>query len=229
MTAPAPLRFGALVFALGLASCTGRGVVAPGTDGASDVATDITSDRPADAQLPTSDTGIDADRRTDEEINATCIACHAPIGDRWRMLSSHHLLFNCTVCHTQQLARPGPGHQDRPSCSHCHSEGAHPDDGTCRQCHDPHGSTNAFLLNETLTLPGDAGTATVHVTRPEGATSEGFVRAGVPDAGAGTGFCEVCHTTTAYYTRAGTGSSHNDGLCSGCHSHPDGFRPTNAR
>jgi hypothetical protein len=209
-----------LAATVALVACTGRGVLPPGTD----AATDIAADHATDVPRPPTDTGLDVDQRTDQEIVAACVACHAAEGERWQHVSSHHLLFNCAVCHTQLLERPGVGHEDRPFCSHCHSESPHPDSAPCAQCHDPHGSANAFLLRETITLPGDAGTASVHVTRPEGASPEGFVRAGIPDGGgAGTGFCEVCHTTTVYYNRAGTGALHSAELCSTCHTHADGF------
>jgi hypothetical protein len=133
------------------------------------------------------------------------------------------VLFDCTVCHVVSDPKGGPGHAERPACATCHSEAAHPEGAACSGCHDPHGSDNAFLLRPTLDTPG--GAKDISVTRPEGASAEGLVRAGVPGAVPGTGVCEVCHTQTLHYNNSGTGLDHEAAWCPQCHSHQDGFPP----
>lgn len=162
------------------------------------------------------------DPRSDDEIARDCARCHSDQGDAWQHLSSHRLLHSCNGCHQTLAPSEGPGHQSRPQCDRCHSEEAH-EGLECVVCHDPHGTANAYLLRARITLPASLGEADVHVTRPEGATLDGFVRQGVDGGVAGTGFCEVCHTRTAHYTRQGNGSAHHGELCSSCHAHATGF------
>ena len=99
-------------------------------------------------------------------------------------------------------------------CTDCHSEKAHPDDAAdCVACHRGHGSTNRFLIPDSL-----EGKLVV-LASPEGKSDTGLVR------GDGRGVCEVCHASTKYYTNAGTGEAHEIGWCIKCHSHQNGFKP----
>ncbi len=170
-------------------------------------------------------------RESDRQIVARCLSCHTAIADDWSRVSSHRLLYACTVCHTERNAMPGPGHEERPACQRCHSEHAHPVAANCTGCHAPHGSSNAFLIRPSIQRP-DGTQANVYVTQPAGRSANGFVRGGIADAGAdgsvgtpGTGLCETCHTTTRFYTRRGDGAPHPTRYCGECHAHVAGFAP----
>jgi predicted CXXCH cytochrome family protein len=151
-----------------------------------------------------------------------CLGCHGGLRAAWERASSHSLLLDCGTCHAV-TAPSGKGHADRPACGRCHSEKSHPTDATaCGACHDAHGSANAFLVRESVDLPG-GGTAAIRLTKPQGASKDGLVRAGVAGATAGTGLCEVCHQGTAHYDRAGKAAAHDGGWCAPCHGHAEGF------
>ncbi len=152
-----------------------------------------------------------------------CFRCHADKEEPWSHPSSHRLLFRCEDCHAY-LSAYGPGHAVRRPCSNCHSEQAHPAGAECTGCHTPHGSANAFLLKESIVTPAGSA-AQVHVTKAEGASPEGLVRAGVDGQPAGSGLCEVCHRATGHYNSAGTAAPHESGWCGRCHSHQRAFAP----
>lgn len=172
-------------------------------------------------ELPPTSRIVDAG--PDAGGDAACLGCHDDVAAAWSNPSSHGILLSCPICHEPTRNDAGAGHATTSDCAACHSERAH-QDYECTSCHAVHGSTNAFLIVPRIALAG-GGEAEVLVTRPEGASSEGLVRAGVPGLDAGTGFCEVCHTGTRYYDRDGEAEPHETIWCFSCHDHQIGFLP----
>ncbi len=164
-----------------------------------------------------SDGGYVAGLGTEDARDATCLACHSEVAQDWTHESSHRLLLGCTGCHQVKAGTPGPGHAQLPACGACHSQQTH-EDLACATCHQQHGSQNAFLFREEVTLV-DGTEVAVHLTKPEGATPDGL-------AHGGTGACEVCHDTTTHYNRDGHGTPHDTSWCISCHRHEDGFAPS---
>lgn len=148
----------------------------------------------------------------DEALTARCVGCHAAVGERWKQVSSHSLLFDCAQCHVEQSATPGPGHQSKRACGECHSAQEH-HGFSCVGCHDQHGSANLFLVRETL-----AGKP-VTLTSPTGLDATGLAR------GTGAGVCETCHTATAHDRSDGAGPPHHAAWCITCHGHDRAFSP----
>ncbi|MBI4816948.1 MAG: hypothetical protein HY791_11860 [Deltaproteobacteria bacterium] len=148
-----------------------------------------------------------------------CLGCHSTKVEAWNRASSHSLLFDCRTCH-EVVAESGSGHAIVPECSRCHSEGAHAG-SACRECHDPHGSVNLYMLRAELRLiTGEL--AGIEFTALEGASEHGLVRTasiGVQ----GSGLCETCHTETRVYRRSAGGARHHTRYCPECHLHRDGF------
>jgi doubled CXXCH motif protein len=164
-------------------------------------------------------TGLGADAESDE----TCVSagCHVAVAEAMAPGSSHAVLLRCRDCHEVVRLDATPGHARSAACEGCHSQRGH-EGVACTVCHSPHGTSNAFLLRETVAIDADR-VALVRVARPEGASWSGLARAGVPGAKAGTGFCEVCHQHTRFYDRDGTGAPHDGAWCESCHLHDDGF------
>lgn len=181
----------------------------------------------ADAGTPDAATGFPTDAGPvgvgpDPAVVAQCSACHAEVGTLWTQVSSHSLLLDCTTCHSVTSPAGGAGHADRPTCERCHSEVTHAGAGACLTCHQPHGSSNTWLVRETVVGP-DGAMHSIHLSRPEGATLDGLVRAGVDGGTPGTGLCEVCHTTTGHYRHDGQGTAHHTAWCGTCHDHQQGL------
>lgn len=141
----------------------------------------------------------------------------------------------CTACHDSNSAHISGtlGDSNRlnagQDCNTCHSNTAivtttskqnmrvHQVSGlgsTCIDCHNPHGTTNNMMVNTTIngTTISYTGTST-------------FANPGQ------TGVCQTCHSTTQYFTKAGTtpsGGAHvaSTTNCTTCHLHnpTDGSR-----
>ncbi|MDH4099374.1 MAG: hypothetical protein OEV28_02215 [Nitrospirota bacterium] len=107
---------------------------------------------------------------------------------------------------------------------------------TCRQCHQPHNTTNIFLVKEQIKTP-NSGYRNVDFRSAAGRADYSFANTVTP----GTGPCETCHTKTSNgngtprYRNTGTGpgdGSHQNepftGKCIQCHDHKRGFSPVSA-
>jgi len=136
-------------------------------------------------------------------------------------------------------------------CTDCHAMVPHSSESTgtqygswtttCRDCHTPHGTTNIFLVANSITPPAVGGTSptpkNVYFTNTSGYASTGgaATRTGSYANGDATGVCQACHTRTqdpvnqsARYRNGGGGTSHDANVpCKNCHAHSTGFAPTN--
>ena len=155
--------------------------------------------------------------------NDNCHICHDVESARFMLPSGHSENFQCTGCHPEVKVTPGPGHRAVPACSDCHDNATHAPDGMgfpCTQCHQPHGTTNIDLVVEALqTVQGPV--VPIRFDNLQGKTDGSFASASDP----GSGVCEVCHTTTAYYRADGGGAPHFTVSCLPCHRHSGGFAP----
>jgi M6 family metalloprotease-like protein len=108
------------------------------------------------------------------------------------------------------------GTKDNRLCSDCHTQATHMG-VNCLTCHTAHDTNNLAGIRATLRTTDRTELPVVFMS---------YTGADSFADGDGTydGICEVCHTTTLYHTRDGSGSSHYDGQdCTTCHSHAGGF------
>ena len=165
-----------------------------------------------------------------------CAACHdsssnhinAVTGDK-RLLAGLTGAANqeCNFCHADSGKVNGPALNVK----------AHQLAGLgsgCADCHNAHGTTNNMMVNTTIN-----------------ATTVSFTGNNSFANGARTGVCQVCHTTTEYFTKAGQPQAthvdsttnclechaHNpatglafmaNGACDACHGYPPAPRVTNS-
>jgi hypothetical protein len=158
-----------------------------------------------------------------EVSDDSCTLCHAAEGARFAKPSEHAARFACSDCHADAGTPPGEGHRTTQACADCHENGTHAPGGdalACSRCHEPHGTDNADLVVDTLAT-SQGPLVPIRFDNLDGRADGSFASASQP----GTGICEVCHTTTAYYRADGTGAAHYDLSCLPCHRHAEGFAP----
>ncbi|MBW6511100.1 MAG: CxxxxCH/CxxCH domain-containing protein, partial [Desulfuromonadaceae bacterium] len=127
--------------------------------------------------------------------NQSCNACHDTAaaghfdgisGDDTRLVGG----FDCTTCHTTIVTHQAKG---------------------CTVCHDPHGSSNIYMVNTTST-GNYSGTVDFTALTGAGSYDES-------DAANGDDLCATCHTVVAHNRADATGAPHNEGTdCFTCHN-----------
>ena len=96
-----------------------------------------------------------------------------------------------------------------------------PQDMLCKQCHDPHGTTNLSMIRTQLKGAWLNATA-VTITYTDAVN--GFV-----NTATNRGLCQVCHTKTNHYKAGVPETSHPTSGCLDCHGHNaagGAFKPT---
>jgi predicted CXXCH cytochrome family protein len=157
-----------------------------------------------------------------------CANCHFAETGSLLETGGHAETLDCQSCHgDRRPERVGPGHRDIPRCTACHDGAGHPAAAktgsrrrelrNCMRCHDVHGSPNLALVPTTLRAAGRL--VPVRFDNTAGAAPGGFTDPTAP----GTGLCEACHRTTAYYRRTGGEDDHFTDTCTDCHAHAAKF------
>lgn len=174
-----------------------------------------------------------AQERLKEIPESECAGCHEEVVIRWNtQTSSHSLLFRCDFCHEQKINEGKEGHMSSIECNECHTEVMHfplisLTRSQCGVCHEPHGSSNIYLIKEYIEFDKNPETP-VKFYNVQGKEDYSFAEASKMEGGEnelepGSGICEVCHTSTVYYNSSGNGASHLTESCIDCHKHSLGF------
>lgn len=164
----------------------------------------------------------------------SCAFCHDGLAARMTERGGHKTTaLKCQTCHLEQMPGDvGPQHRSIPACANCHpTQQTHPGalaSGSCMEeldcsgCHTPHGSTNLALVRTRIETP-DCEIKPITFTNRAGRADGSFASLTTP----GTGVCEVCHSSTAFYRSDGGGAPHFTTTCSSevCHSHARSFVP----
>jgi predicted CXXCH cytochrome family protein len=142
-----------------------------------------------------------------------CTACHdadsahisGTLGDATRLYLPDNNT-QCASCHDNTTAQQ--------MSTHVLDKNETPTPSLCNSCHDPHGTTNAFMIRTVIN--GVAITFTD--------TNTGFVQTSAPYQG----LCQVCHTLTNHYRAGQAPDGHPTANCLSCHSHngPYAFKPS---
>jgi ELWxxDGT repeat protein len=113
--------------------------------------------------------------------------------------------------------------KDNRLCLQCHTTQITHKGNNCLACHAPHDTDNALDIRQSVRTP-NRSTITVRFQRYTGLNSF------ADGDSTRDGICEVCHTTTKYYRKDGSGfANHSGGTnhdgkdCTSCHSHSTGF------
>ena len=155
----------------------------------------------------------------------TCNSCHNPdsahisgiLGDNVR-LTLANTNAQCASCHNVAAAVI-PAFRNM--STHFTTKGG-PQDMLCKQCHDPHGTSNLHMVR--TQMKGTWANATTYTIIYDNAVN-GFV-----NPATNRGLCQVCHTRTNHYKAGIAETSHPTSGCLDCHRHnaPGGaFKPKN--
>ncbi len=105
----------------------------------------------------------------------------------------------------------------------------------CRTCHEPHSTTNIYLVKDSIQTPNSGLREVIFKTLgigdpyndPDPVVGDATSGVLADDAdGVNTGVCEVCHTAVNHHTNDDSHAGqahHNAEDCTSCHSHADGF------
>lgn len=165
-------------------------------------------------------------RLGDEARFGNCGFCHNDVTGRGLEHTHGAIEVECASCHESlQPGVFGAEHQRITPCVDCHGtmrQSHHdPESGSARECavcHDPHGSSNLYLVAEYILTP--SGTSRpVSFTTLRGLAEGGLASLSQP----GSGLCETCHSQTRYFRADGSGEPHFGFPCFTCHPHELGF------